>query len=161
MTNPVVLLFRGLPSGASESQPVSFLLLPWLLLVVALMCSFLAVRHTRGDEEDGRLELVSATPAGRTAPLASTAVHGIGVAVLSGAVVALLFIGNGALAGATLTGACCTLVGTVFLGVGLVAGALMPSCAPPTRWRCGSWSARSPLPAPGMRSGRRTPTSPG
>lgn len=128
MTNPVVLLFRGLPSGASESQLVSFLLLPWLLLVVALMCSLLAVRHTRGDEEDGRLELVSATPAGRTAPLASTAVHGIGVAVLSGAVVALLFIGNGApLAGATLTGACCTLVGTVFLGVGLVAGELMPS----------------------------------
>ena len=33
MANPVILLFRGLPSGAGESQMVVFLLLPWLLLV--------------------------------------------------------------------------------------------------------------------------------
>ena len=30
MANPVILLFRGLPSGAGESQMVVFLLLPWL-----------------------------------------------------------------------------------------------------------------------------------
>ncbi|HOQ20793.1 MAG TPA: polyketide antibiotic transporter, partial [Microbacterium sp.] len=69
MANPVILLFRGLPSGADEAQMVSFLLLPWLLLLGALMGAFLAVRHARGDEEDGRLELVAATPAGRSLPL--------------------------------------------------------------------------------------------
>ena len=72
MANPVILLFRGLPSGAGESQMVVFLLLPWLLLLAALMSSFLAVRHTRGDEDDGRLELLSATPAGRRMPLLAT-----------------------------------------------------------------------------------------
>ena len=54
LANPVILLFRGLPSGAGEDQMVVFLLLPWLLILAALMSSFRAVRHTRGDEEGGR-----------------------------------------------------------------------------------------------------------
>ncbi|EIC09404.1 exporter of polyketide antibiotics [Microbacterium laevaniformans OR221] len=128
MANPVVLLFRGLPSGAGEAQMVAFLLLPWLLLLVALMCSFLAVRHTRGDEEEGRLELVSATAAGRTAPLVATALHGVGASIVAGAVVAVIFVASGAPpVGAALIAAGCTLAGTVFLGVALVAGELMPS----------------------------------
>jgi ABC-2 type transport system permease protein len=128
MANPVVLLFRGLPSGAGEAQMVAFLLLPWLLLLVALMCSFLAVRHTRGDEEDGRLELVSATAAGRTAPLVATALHGVGASIVAGAVVAVIFVASGAPpAGAALIAAGCTLAGTVFLGVGLVSAELMPT----------------------------------
>ena len=128
MANPVVLLFRGLPSGAGEAQMVAFLLLPWLLLLVALMCSFLAVRHTRGDEEDGRLELVSATAAGRTAPLVATALHGVGASIVAGAVVAVIFVASGAPpVGAALIAAGCTLAGTVFLGVGLVSAELMPT----------------------------------
>jgi ABC-2 type transport system permease protein len=75
---------------------VAFLLLPWLLLLVALMCSFLAVRHTRGDEEDGRLELVSATAAGRTAPLVATAHARVGASIVAGAVVAVIFVASGA-----------------------------------------------------------------
>lgn len=128
MANPVVLLFRGLPSGAGEAQMVAFLLLPWLLLLVALMCSFLAVRHTRGDEEEGRLELVSATAAGRTAPLVATALHGVGASIVAGAVVAVIFVASGAPpVGAALIAAGCTLAGTVFLGVGLVSAELMPT----------------------------------
>ena len=128
MANPVVLLFRGLPSGAGEAQMVAFLLLPWLLLLVALMCSFLAVRHTRGDEEDGRLELVSATAVGRTAPLVATALHGVGASIVAGAVVAVIFVASGAPpVGAALIAAGCTLAGTVSLGVGLVSAELMPT----------------------------------
>ncbi|MDR2997608.1 MAG: polyketide antibiotic transporter, partial [Microbacterium sp.] len=68
MANPVIMMFRGLPSGASEGAFLSFEILPWLTMLAALMSTFLAVRHTRGDEEAGRSELVAATPAGRTKP---------------------------------------------------------------------------------------------
>jgi len=128
MANPVVLLFRGLPSGTGEAQLVAFLLLPWLLLLVALMCSFLAVRHSRGDEEDGRLELVAATPAGRSMPLVATVIHGAAAALASGIVMALVFVVSGAPpVGSALIGASCTLVGGVFLGVAVVAAELMPT----------------------------------
>lgn len=126
MADPVILLFRGLPSGAGEAQLVAFLLLPWLLLTTALMCAFLAVRHSRGDEEDGRLELVAATPAGRMTPLAATVVHGVAAALASGVAVAVVLLASAApVAGSVLVGAACTLVGTVFLGVGLVAAEIM------------------------------------
>lgn len=126
MANPVILLFRGLPSGAGESQMVVFLLLPWLLILAAMMSSFLAVRHTRGDEEDGRLELLSATPAARWTPTVATVIHGAFANIVLGALVTAAFLANGAAApGSVLVGASCTLVGLVFLGVGLVAAQLM------------------------------------
>lgn len=128
MANPVILLFRGLPSGAGESQMVVFLLLPWLLILAAMMSTFLAVRHTRGDEEDGRLDLLSATPAGRWTPTVATLIHGALANVVLGALVTLAFIANGAATtGSVLVGASCTLVGVVFLGVGLVAAQLIPT----------------------------------
>lgn len=128
MANPVILLFRGLPSGAGESQMVVFLLLPWLLLLAAMMSTFLVVRHTRGDEEDGRLELISATPAARWLPTIATVIHGAGANVVLGALVAAAFLANGAAApGALLVGAACALIGIAFLGVGLVAAQLMPT----------------------------------
>lgn len=128
IANPVILLFRGLPSGAGESQMVVFLLLPWLLILAAMMSTFLAVRHTRGDEEDGRLELLSATPAARWTPTAATLVHGVLADVGVGVLVFAAFVSNGAApGGSALVAASCTLVGLVFLGVGLVAAQVMPT----------------------------------
>lgn len=128
IANPVILLFRGLPSGAGEAQMVAFLLLPWLLLLGALMSSFLAVRHSRGDEEEGRLELVAATPAGRSVPLAATVVHGAVAAAVLGVVVSAVFVASGAPAlGSALVGAACLVVALVFLGVGLAAAELLPT----------------------------------
>lgn len=128
MANPVILLFRGLPSGAGESQMVVFLLLPWLLILAAMMSTFLAVRHTRGDEEDGRLELLSATPAARWTPTVATLIHGTVANLVLGALVIAAFLANGAAArGSVLVGASCALIGLVFLGVGLVAAQLMPT----------------------------------
>ena len=37
-------------------------------IVVALMSIFMVVRHTRGEEETGRSELVLANPVGQLAP---------------------------------------------------------------------------------------------
>lgn len=128
MANPVILLFRGLPSGADEAQMVSFLLLPWLLLLGALMGAFLAVRHARGDEEDGRLELVAATPAGRSLPLVATVIHGAGAAAVLGAVAAAVLVASGAPAlGSALVGAACFTTTLVFVGVGLIASELLPT----------------------------------
>jgi putative exporter of polyketide antibiotics len=126
LANPVILLFRGLPSGTGEGAFMVFLIFPWLALLAAFMSTFLAVRHTRGDEEAGRAELVAATPAARTLPFAATAVHGILANVLLGALTAGAFLAVGLDAhGSLLAGAAVGAVGVAFLGVGLFSAQLM------------------------------------
>jgi len=99
--NPVILLFRGLPSGAGEGAFLGFLILPFLVMLAAFMSSFLAVRHTRAEEEQGRAELVASTPAGRVLPLVATVAH----AVLANAVLAVLCTAAVAATGLGLRGA--------------------------------------------------------
>lgn len=124
--NPVILMFRGLPSGTSVGAFLAFEDLPWLAMLAALMSSFLAVRHTRGDEEAGRSELVAATPAARTLPLLATIMHGVAANAVLSLLVALSLIGAGMDAvGSLLIGAASGATGVSFLGVGLVAAQLM------------------------------------
>ncbi|GAA1975297.1 ABC transporter permease [Microbacterium pumilum] len=126
MANPVILLFRGLPSGAEIGAFMVFLIFPWLAMMAAFMSSFLAVRHTRMDEEQGRAELVSATPAGRTTPVVATVMHGLIANFVLAALTTLAFIGTGLDAsGAKVAGFAVGCVGVAFLGIGLVAGQLM------------------------------------
>ena len=126
MANPVIMMFRGLPSGASEGQFLSFEILPWLTMLAALMSTFLAVRHTRGDEEAGRTELVAATPAGRALPTVATVIHGVAANVVLGVLVALALIGSKLDAGGSwLMGATSATTGIAFLGIGLIAAQLM------------------------------------
>lgn len=126
IANPVIMLFRGLPSGADEGAFMLFLIFPFLALDAAFMSSFLAVRHTRMDEELGRAELVAATPAGRTVPVLATLAHGVlanaGLAVLTA--LALLSTGLPA-AGSFVAGVGAGAVGLAFLGIGLLSGQLM------------------------------------
>ncbi|MFK4731631.1 polyketide antibiotic transporter [Agromyces mediolanus] len=124
--NPVIMLFRGLPSGAELDAFTLFLILPFLAMMAAFMSSFLAVRHTRMDEELGRAELVAATPAGRAAPLAATVLHGLLANVVLAALVTASFAGAGYTPlGSLVSGLASAGVGLVFLGVGLVAAQLM------------------------------------
>ncbi|MGW9585214.1 ABC transporter permease [Microbacterium sp. NPDC055455] len=126
LANPVILMFRGLPSGADEGAFMIFLIFPWLAILAAFMSTFLAVRHARGDEETGRAELVAATPAARTVPFAATALHGLLANALLAALVASAFLAVGAEAeGALLAGTATGAVGVTFLGVGLLAAQLM------------------------------------
>lgn len=126
MANPVIMMFRGLPSGASEGQFLSFEILPWLTMLAALMSTFLAVRHTRGDEEAGRSELVAATPAARSLPTIATIIHGVAANVVLGILVALALIGAKLDAeGSWITGAASAATGIAFLGIGLMAAQLM------------------------------------
>ncbi|MDL9979362.1 ABC transporter permease [Microbacterium sp. ASV49] len=126
MANPVIMMFRGLPSGASEGQFVAFEILPWLTMLAAFMSIFLAVRHTRGDEEAGRSELVAATPAGRSLPTVATLIHGVMANVVLGVLVAAALIGSKLDAeGSWLMGAVSATTGIAFLGIGLMAAQLM------------------------------------
>jgi ABC-2 type transport system permease protein len=126
MANPVIMLFRGLPSGASEGQFMSFEILPWLTMLAALMSTFLAVRHSRGDEEAGRAEVVASTPAARSLPTIATLIHGVGANVVLGLLVALALIGaKQEASGSWLTGAVTATTGIAFLGIGLMAAQLM------------------------------------
>ena len=126
MANPVILLFRGLPSGADASAFLVFLLLPWLAMLAAFMSTFLAVRHTRGDEEAGRLELLTATPAGRWASTTATLIHGTLANLVLGALITAVFLADGgAVEGSVLVGVSTAAVGLTFLGVGLLSAQLM------------------------------------
>jgi ABC-2 type transport system permease protein len=126
MANPVILMFRGLPSGTSEGAFLAFEVLPWLAMLAALMSSFLAVRHTRGDEEAGRSELVAATPASRSLPTLATVVHGVAANVVLAVLTGLALVSSGLDAGASmLTGAAAGATGIAFLGIGLIAAQLM------------------------------------
>ena len=126
LANPVILLFRGLPSGTSEGAFLAFLILPWLAFLAALMSTFLAVRHTRGDEEAGRAELVWATPAGRRLPTVATVVHGLLANVMLAALASLALLASGLPpAGSLLTGAAAGSCGVAFLGIALLSAQLL------------------------------------
>jgi ABC-2 type transport system permease protein len=56
--------------------------------MVALLALFTVVRHTRSEEESGRLELVSAGVVGRYAPLTAALVVGVGASLVLGVVTA-------------------------------------------------------------------------
>lgn len=126
LANPVILMFRGLPSGTSEGAFLAFEILPWLAMLAALMSTFLAVRHTRGDEESGRAELVWATPAGRHLPTVATIVHGLLANVVLGALTAVALLATGLpVAGSLLSGAAAASCGVAFLGIALLAAQLL------------------------------------
>lgn len=124
--NPVILLFRGLPSGAGGAQIIAFLILPFLVMIAALMSSFLAVRHTRAEEETGRAELVGATPAGRTTALAATIAHGTAANVLTAALVSFAFMFAGLpAAGSVTAGSAAGAAGLCFFAFSLLCAQLL------------------------------------
>jgi len=126
IANPVILLFRGLPSGAGEGAFIGFLIVPFLCMLAAFMSLFLAVRHTRMEEETGRAELDGGTPAGRMLPTVVTIVHGLVADVVLSLVSAFALIAAGLEAtGSLVVGAAAGTVGVFFLGVGLCAAQFM------------------------------------
>jgi len=140
MANPVILLFRGLPSGADQGALMVFLIFPWLAMLAGFMSTFLAVRHTRAEEEQGRAELISATPAGRVTPVVATMIHGLIANFVLAALTTLAFIGTGLdVGGAKVVGFAVGCVGIAFLGIGLVAGQLMRTSLGRTHWPSGSF----------------------
>ncbi|MEL4319460.1 polyketide antibiotic transporter [Leifsonia sp. YIM 134122] len=123
---PSVLVLRGTPQGTQTDAFQFMLLFAFLGVMIGLMATFLAVRHTRGDEEQGRAELVESTPAGRITPLIATALEGVIAVAAIGIVNAAGFVLYGADAGAAvLAGLALASVGLCFLGIGLLSAQIM------------------------------------
>jgi ABC-2 type transport system permease protein len=127
MASPAAVAIGGPGIGAGDYTFGAMLTNEMLALTaafVALMAIFTVTRHTRGDEEDGRTELVLANPVGRLAPLSAA----ITVALLASAAVGVLSaVGLGSVGvasidwpGSLLYGAALAGVGIVFTGVGAV-----------------------------------------
>jgi len=88
------------------------------LVVTALMSVLMVGRHTRAEEESGRVELVRAAVVGRYAPMAAALVVVVAMNVAVGVVVAIGLIGlDLPTTGSLVFGASFTALGLVFAGI--------------------------------------------
>ncbi len=102
-----------------------------LSLLTGLMSVFIVIRHTRADEESGRLELIGATVVGRRAPLAAALIVAGTANVVTAIVLAAIAIGLGLpAAGAIALATGVAAAGLVFAAVAAVTAQLAQSARP-------------------------------
>jgi ABC-2 type transport system permease protein len=110
-TNKAAIVFNGPPLALDTvGGQVAFQVSSFGLVVVGLMSIFMLGRLTRADEENGRTELLLATPVGRHAPLAAALI-----------VVTALNVVVGVLCTAGLLASGLPAVGSIAFGVGFIA----------------------------------------
>jgi ABC-2 type transport system permease protein len=98
----------------------------WVALALAVLSVLLVVRHLRGAEESGLLEVVRSTPVGRDAPvLAAVVVVTVADLAIGGALAAALVATGLPVAGAVAFGLGCALVGLTFGALAAVAAQLV------------------------------------
>ncbi|GAA1233421.1 exporter of polyketide antibiotics [Janibacter melonis] len=128
-TSPVSRLMSGRQDGidtiggitANEISQVA-------QLGVCLMVIFLVVRHTRGDEESGRSELVRSGVVGRHAATLTALLHAVVAALAVGGITAVSMLGVGlGTAGSLAYALGLVLLGGCFAAVALVAAQLTSS----------------------------------
>jgi ABC-2 type transport system permease protein len=135
LTNPALLALRGAPQNAGSGAFLAFQILAFIALLAAFMNTFLAVRHSRADEESGRAELISATSAGRVSPTIATAIEGIIANILLTVVITLVLLGNGLdLSGSIAFGLGIGGAGLAFLGVGLLSSQVFSTSRGANGW---------------------------
>jgi len=84
--NPALRFLYGRLNGSSIGALTAWRYGVWAAIFGALMTVFIVIRHTRGDEEAGRLELVGSAAVGRQAALTA----GLLAAVTANAAIAAL-----------------------------------------------------------------------
>jgi len=121
--NAAVIALNGPPIGLHTlGGRVAFESGSFGLVVVALMSVLMIGRHTRGEEEGGRTELVRAAVVGRYAPMAAALIVVAAMNVAIAVVVALGLIGQALPAtGSLVFGASFTALGFVFASIAVVA----------------------------------------
>jgi ABC-2 type transport system permease protein len=93
MESPTAAAFRGPGHGLDNYTYGAMLaneLMAYIAIVTALMSIFLVVRHTRAEEESGRLELVRAAVVGRYASPTAALVVAFGANLVIAALLTLL-----------------------------------------------------------------------
>jgi ABC-2 type transport system permease protein len=97
-----------------------------LLIAVAVILT--VIRHTRGDEETGRTELIDSTAVGRYASLTAALLLSFGASIATGAIGAAGLLSTDVPGGGSLAfGAALACSGLVFTAVAAVAAQLSPS----------------------------------
>ncbi|MFG1605288.1 ABC transporter permease [Actinoplanes sp. NPDC049265] len=97
----------------------------FLPVMLGVFVVLTVVRHTRADEEAGRVDLVGAGVIGRRAPLAAALITTMGAALVLGLIVALGLIGRDLpVAGSIWSGVAMAAAGWAFAGVAAVAAQL-------------------------------------
>lgn len=125
---PALLLLRGAPAGIGLGAVMFVSTFAYLAVMVGLMMTSSAVRHSRGDEDAGRAELVRGTAVGRWAPLAATLLAGaVEVAVVCGATATVSIALGLDATGSLLMAAALAGVGALALLVGLLAAQALPT----------------------------------
>jgi ABC-2 type transport system permease protein len=128
ISNPSLVAFNGPLFGVSLGGLTSWKVGITEFVLVALMSMFTVVRHTRTEEETGRLELVGATVVGRYAPLTAALLAVVAVNVAAAVLVALGLAANGLpAAGSAAMGLAIAFVGLMFAAVAAVAAQLTES----------------------------------
>jgi len=127
-SNPALVFLYGRLNGDSVGALTAWRYGVWAALFAALMTIFLVIRHTRADEESGRLELIGSARVGRHAPLASAlavdvVANGVVTILLS---IALPFFGM-PLAGSIALALAVATCGLAFAGISAVAAQLTAS----------------------------------
>lgn len=121
IADPTILVLRGLPQGTSLASVTFFEIFSFLALLAGLMNTFLAVRHSRAEEESGRAELIASTAAGRLLPTAATVLYATLVDIVLAVLTACGFAVAGLpLAGSFVAGAATGGAGLAFFAVGLL-----------------------------------------
>lgn len=123
MANPAMTAMLG--PGDLDNYTVGAMTAHQMLLLTALVVGLMAIllvsRHTRGDEEEGRLELIRSSPVGRLSWLNATLLVQIGVFALLAAVtgfgLSMLGVEGVDVEGSLLYGAVLGASGLVFAGV--------------------------------------------
>jgi ABC-2 type transport system permease protein len=93
--------------------------------ILGLIAILTIIRHTRGEEESGRAELVGSGVIGRLAPLTAALIVTSACTVLAGLFTAMAMLKSGAdPAGSFAFGAAITAAGLVFTGIGALAAQL-------------------------------------
>ena len=125
MNNPAMIAMIGPLYGAENYTPgamYSTMLLLWVAITTGVMNIFLIVRHTRADEEQGRLEVIRSLPVGRLSNLTSALATALIVNAVMGLTHAFgIYLCAGeptiTLSGSILYGAAVFVIGMVFAGV--------------------------------------------
>jgi ABC-2 type transport system permease protein len=123
--NPALRFLYGRLDGTSLGSITTWRYGVWAGLFAALVAIFVVIRHTRGDEEAGRLELAGSAAVGRqaalVAALATAAASVLAVSVLLCAVLPLTGLPAAGSALLALGIGCC---GLAFTGIAAVAAQL-------------------------------------
>ncbi len=127
-SSPALLFLYGRLNGNSVGALTAWRYGVWASLFAALMTIFLVIRHTRADEEAGRLELVGAGAVGRHAPLLSAlAVGVIANVIVAAALAVVLPLLSLPVAGSVALGLAVGTCGLAFAGISAVAAQLTSS----------------------------------